>query len=135
MSPLYCRLFYALALLCGAILLYPAPGTIFMALCFSCLSIPLYRRFTWMSVKKLRVLNKKEKIKIWLHRRMPFTLYASTLAFAILSPISVLFLLVAPQASRGLAQLKSLELGSKLTYIMPDHLKNFINTSLPSLKD
>ncbi|MCR4667733.1 MAG: AI-2E family transporter [Desulfovibrio sp.] len=129
------RIFYFVAVCACGLLLLPYPGTVFLAVCFSCLTIPLYRRFKSISLRKERRLNKKKRLARSLWRRFPLTAYTFTLFSSILIPLSILVLLVAPQASRGLTQLRDMQLGEKINVLMPDNLKIFINTSLPSLKD
>ena len=135
MSLFHCRIFYCIAIFCGCILLYPTYGTVFLAICFSCLTLPLYRKFKNFGLKKIKKLPKNKHFLRLFYRAMPFHLYTFTLILSVSIPAAILGLLVAPQASLGLAQLKNMALIEKLNLLMPDNIKIFINTHLPSIKD
>ena len=129
------RIFYILATICGGILLLPYPGTAFMAFCASCLLLPLYRTLKWFSIRKIR---HKPNLKRWQEKiilKTPITIYISTIFLAIILPIVAFVMLVAPQASRGIAQLRSMNLSGNLELLMPENLKSFIGSHLPSLQD
>jgi len=85
------RFFSALVLLCWAILLYPFPGTVFLALCLACLCLPHYR---------------------WLSNHIPgkcaMFLVLLTATVCILIPIALVAILVLPQAVSGMRILDQL---------------------------
>ena len=135
MSLRQCRIFYLFAFLACGLLLLPTPGTVFLALCFSCLGLPLYRHLKYLALKKFRQIPPQQRFRRGLCRRMPLLLYTISLLSAVFIPLAVLLLLLAPQASRGLNQLRTMEFGEKIKVLMPENLKNFINTHLPSLND
>ncbi|MBQ7585451.1 MAG: AI-2E family transporter [Desulfovibrionaceae bacterium] len=135
MTILRSRIFYILAVICGAVLFWPYPGTTFMAFCASCLTLPIYRRFKLIALKKQRNLPEKSHFRRKLLRICPMLTYVFSILTAIILPIVAFVMLVAPQASLGLAQLKNMDLTDKLQLLMPENLKSFINTHLPSLKD
>ena len=129
------RIFYILATICGCILLLPYPGTAFMAFCASCLSLPLYRILKWQTIHKIR---QKPSLKNWQKKLLlnsPIIIYISIIFLAIITPIVAFVLLVAPQASRGIHQLRNMNLSENLKVAMPDRLKSFISSHLPSLND
>ncbi|MCR5813172.1 MAG: AI-2E family transporter [Desulfovibrio sp.] len=135
MSLCQCRIFYLLAFLACGLLLLPTPGTVFLAVCFSCLGLPLYRHLKYLGLKKYRKLPKAQSFRRSLYRRSPLLLYTLSLLMSVFIPLAVLLLLVAPQASRGLTQLRSMEFAEKVKVLMPENLKNFVNSHLPSLND
>lgn len=85
------RVFYALAALAWIVLLFPYPATVFVAACCSCASYPLYER---------------------LYRRWPglpaVIAYACALVVAMIVPVSILIVLVLPQARAGYNMLRVL---------------------------
>lgn len=82
---------YATAALAWFILLWPYPFTVFMSGCLACVTLPLYQ---WLQA---RVSGYKAVL-----------CYVAGLCLAIILPLSVLALLVAPQAAAGLNTLNKL---------------------------
>lgn len=82
---------YIAAACAWLILLWPYPFTVFMSACLACVTLPLFR---------------------WLEARLPgykaVLCYAVGLCLSIILPLSVLALLVAPQAAAGLNTLHKL---------------------------
>lgn len=82
---------YVAAALAWFILLWPYPFTVFMSGCLACVTFPIYQ---------------------WLQTRLPgykaVVCYVAGLCLAIILPLSVLALLVAPQAAAGLNTLHKL---------------------------
>lgn len=130
-----CRIFYLLAFLGCGLLLLPTPGTVFLAICFSCLSLPVYRHLKYLGLKRFRQIPRAKSFRRGLCRRTPLLLYTLGLLSAVMIPLAILLLLVAPQASRGLNQLRTMDFGERIQVLMPENLKNFVNTHLPSLND
>jgi len=128
-------LFYVFAIFCCSILLLPNPGTVFLAACFSCLIIPLYRFIKHICLKKIHSIPKWKQKKRAFYRKLPSALFLFTLLISFLIPIALLGLVVAPQASRGFEQLKNLQISEHVKLLLPDTLNTFITTHLPSLKD
>lgn len=82
---------YVAAALAWIILLFPYPFTVFMAGCLSCVTFPLFQAL------QKRMPNSKAVL-----------CYTTGLCLAIILPLSVLALLVAPQAAAGLNTLNKL---------------------------
>lgn len=83
---------YICAALAWGALLFPYPITVFMAASLSCALYPLYQRFT-------------HRFPGW----KGLTFYITTLCIMIALPVSVLVLLVVPQAAAGLNMLQKLK--------------------------
>ena len=109
------RIFYILAVLSCVLLLHQNPTTLFMAACFSCLTLPLYRRLACNASR-----NKHRRDKgfdpagqpFWhrcCHWMKPAYAYVGIIVAALLVPVSAVILLVIPQASAGLARLRELQ--------------------------
>lgn len=108
------RILYLLAFIAWMLLLWPNPVTIFLAGCFSCLTLPLYRRLRVRSGiwrRRLEMANPPEKTKRFLLKLatlMPITAYILAILLCLLTPVAVLALLVSPQAMAGLNRLREL---------------------------
>ena len=130
------RILYLLAAASWMILLWPNPVTIFLAACFSCLTLPIYRHLRLKAAlwrrKKLR-----EKKRSWFARLLlklshwfPVLVYGSFIVFSILAPITALVGLVSPQAWDGYN--KFMELWNKNLLLSPNimeywhHFRDFI---------
>jgi len=85
------RIFSALVFLCWAILLYPFPATVFMALCLACLCLPHYR---WLSQ--------------YMSGRYAMSLVLLVATVCILLPIALVVIMVLPQAANGMRILDQL---------------------------
>lgn len=109
------RIFYILAVLAFVLLLSQNPVTLFMAACFSCLTLPLYRRLACNACRKA---NRREKgfvaarLPLWQRLCLPFNAihaYVAIICSALLVPVAAVVLLVAPQAAAGLERLRELQ--------------------------
>ena len=85
------RIFAALVFLCWAMLMYPFPATVFMALCLACLCLPHYR---WLSN--------------YMSSRYAMTLVLLVATVCILLPIALVVIMVLPQAAHGMRILDQL---------------------------
>ena len=85
------RIFCALVLLCWAILLYPFPGTVFLALCLACLCLPYYRGLSHH-----------------MPNRYAMFVVLTIATIAILLPIALVVVMVLPQAVNGMRVLEQL---------------------------
>ncbi|MDR3320536.1 MAG: AI-2E family transporter [Desulfovibrio sp.] len=108
------RVFYLLATLAWALLLWRHPTTTFTAACFSCLGQPFYRRLRRKSrhwSNKLRGTSSPRLAAFQraLLRHMPLYGYTLALLACMTTPMAALILLVAPQASSGLERLRELQ--------------------------
>lgn len=85
------NILYILASLCWVLLLSPYPVTVFMAGCAACVSYPLFTRI-------------QARVPGW----RGTALYGTILCLALVIPVTVLVLLVVPQAAAGLHMLQKL---------------------------
>lgn len=96
------------------LLVWPNPVMLFLAACFSCLTLPVYRKLHERADKwwhKLLVkpdLTTRERALLRFYRVFPITVYSLFILLSFLTPIAVLILLVAPQAAAGLNRLQEL---------------------------
>ena len=107
------RVFYALAVLAWVLLLFPYPGTVFAAGCFACFSYPIYARLA--------------------ARRTAFkamSAYAAGLIGVIIVPVSLLIVLVMPQARAGYYMLLRLKAAH---FQLPQTWLDNLDTVLESL--
>jgi Predicted permease len=95
------RIFYALAVLAWASILFPYPGTLFIAGGFACFSYPAYR-----------LLHAR-----WPDLRAVFA-YAAGVVILIAIPVTLLIVLVVPQAKAGYNMLLRLKAAN---FQMPQH--------------
>ena len=108
------RLFYLLAALAIFLLLWPNPVTLFMAACFSCLTLPLFRRLRWRArrrawqIRRSWSAGRARSVCLALCRQMPLINYITMIISALVVPVATLVLLVSPQAAAGLARLREL---------------------------
>lgn len=124
------RILYLLATVCVALLVWPNPVTIFLAACFSCLTLPLYRRmrrktFSWR--KALNARSPQTQIVRALYRLaglFPVSAYTFFILCSFLAPIGALVVLVSPQAVAGLARLRELRAAN---FQMPPHWVEYLN--------
>lgn len=108
------RILYIVAGLAWLALLWPNPITIFLAACFSCLTLPVYRKLrlkaaSWRRSKdtiysKTRTGRFILKLSGW----FPVTTYTCLILICIFSPIGILIGVVSPQALAGYAKLREL---------------------------
>ena len=109
------RIFYILAVLACALLLSQNPVTLFMAACFSCLTLPLYRRLVGNALHHARRQCRgvlPSRLPLWqrlCQKLNPVYVYAGLIVSALLVPVATVILLVAPQASAGFARLRELQ--------------------------
>lgn len=121
------RIFYIVACLCCVLIVWPNPVTIFMAGCFSCLTLPVYRKFRlkadqWRRRIEARYANGRlKRFLLSLSTHFSLVTYGLMILVAFLLPFGVLAMLVAPQAAAGLARLRELQ-ASKFQ-IPPDWLE------------
>lgn len=105
---------YLAAMICGAILLWPDPVTVFLAACFSCLTLPIYRRQRLAALKWKRRLQRERpqsrRIRLLRHMAdvLPVFTYALFVIASFVLPTGLLAIVVAPQAEEGFAQLQQL---------------------------
>lgn len=108
------RLLYLVAVICGWILVWQNPVTLFLAACFSCLTLPVYRRMRVRAVGWERKLKQKPKLTYperalcRLAASYPLVAYTFFILLTLLTPITALIILVSPQAVAGLAKLREL---------------------------
>jgi len=91
------RIFCALAFLCWAILLYPFPVTVFLALSLACLCLPYY-----------------QKLSNYMSSRYAMTLVLLAATLCILLPIALVVIMVLPQAVNGMKILDQLRVSGWL---------------------
>ncbi|WP_165069420.1 AI-2E family transporter [Desulfovibrio sp. ZJ200] len=109
------RLLYLLAALAWYMLLWPNQVTIFMAACFSCLTLPYYRNLrrktsAWrIRLERNRPDTLQRRLLLKLSRHAALYAYITTLLSAFFVPIAMLALLVSPQAAAGLVRLRELQ--------------------------
>lgn len=109
------RCLYLISALTWVILFLPNPVTIFLAACFSSITIPIYRKLRMHSMRwriKIEKGGRNTKIinlLIYFSRIMPVTLYTLFIISCLLVPVAILALLVSPQAVAGYARLKELQ--------------------------
>lgn len=106
-----------------------------MAVCISCMTLPYYRHLRYLCIQKWRSLSPSQGLKRAMWKKTPFIGYAVSLLVAVAAPTAILGFIVAPQASKGFQQLKSMHVGETIKHLMPEHITNFVNTFLPSLND
>lgn len=132
------RLLYLLAALALYMLLWPNPITIFMAACFSCLTLPLYRRLrrkagTWrLHLEQASPDSRCRGLLLAVSRYVPLGGYVATIISSLLVPVSVLALLVSPQAVAGLARLRELQANN---FQLPPHWLEYIHAMRRSLAE
>lgn len=113
------RVLYLIAAVSWGLLLYPNPVTIFLAACFSCLTLPIYRKLRYKSVRWRRKHPQTQKnfarrcARLFM-RAMPWGAYTSFIFFCIFAPVAILALLVSPQALAGYTRLKELQANNLL---------------------
>ena len=108
------RIFYLLSASAWGLLLWSHPTVIFTAACLACLALPFYRGLRrncrlWRKKLLCRAPQKNVNIRILLLRHMPLYAYTLSLLAAMMAPLAALILLVAPQASSGMARLRELQ--------------------------
>lgn len=108
------RILYFLAALSWVTLLWPNPVTIFLAACLAILTMTWYRRLRFKAVrwrrKLLRSPNKGRFVRMQLSASewMPTIVYTISLISAIFIPVTIIIVLVSPQALSGLDRLREL---------------------------
>ena len=113
---------YVLSGLAWVLMLHPYPTTVLMAGCVACLTLPLYR---WLHRKSRDLAARIETsqsargitglpgrvwrgLKLRLIRAFPMTAYLAILIAAIVAPVSILLILVAPQVGAGFSKFREL---------------------------
>lgn len=115
MRKFFPRLLYICAALSWVILLWPNPITIFMAACFSCLTLPVYNYLRKKAIawRELHLVKKNEsrwkEFLLSLSRIAPVAAYSLFTCACFIMPIAVLALLVSPQALAGYNRLRELQ--------------------------
>ncbi len=105
-------------------LLWPNPVTIFMAACFSCLTLPLYRRLRqraciWRkNLEQHSPQNGKVRFLISLSSYFPISVYIIIILSSLFLPLVILASLVSPQAVSGLERLRELQASN---FKLPPH--------------
>lgn len=137
MRKFFPRLLYAIAALSWVLLLWPNPMTIFLAACFSCLTLPVYKYLRKKAILwRSGVLLKKPKSRwikflLGLSRISPIIAYSAFVSACFIIPVAALALLVSPQAVAGYNKLRELQASnfslppSWTEYI--DHIKAIIH--------
>lgn len=114
MTALMPRTLYTMAVISCLLLVWPNPITIFLAACFSCLTLPIYRRLRiraagWRHrLETTMPRGRMRSILLRLCAHFPILSYASFVVMAMVLPVAMLLLLVAPQAASGLTRLREL---------------------------
>lgn len=108
------RALYSAAIICALILLWPDPMTTFLAACFSCLTLPVYRGMRIRALKWIRKtrqkahISRRDKALIKFAQCYPILAYTLFTLASLLIPFAILIMLVAPQAAAGIAKLQQL---------------------------
>lgn len=124
------RMLYLLAVSAGILLIWPNPVTIFLAGCFSCLTIPLYRRFCRKGAQWKQEITRKlsdgrlARILTGMADSFPLMAYSTFIVFSFFTPFAALILLVSPQAVAGLARLRELRASN---FQLPPHWLEYIH--------
>ncbi len=111
---LFPRILYVLAILAGVLLLRGNPTTLFLAACFACLSLPVYRRLVHAAFRRRRKLLRHSPglvrhLRLRINERSPLAAYVLLIISAVTVPIATLVLLVSPQVAGGLVRLRELQ--------------------------
>lgn len=105
---------YLAALICGALLLWPDPATVFLAACFSCLTLPFYRRLRLAALKwkrrlkRIRPQTRRGRLLEHMADMLPVLTYTTFAIASFIVPAVILAIVVAPQAEEGFARLQQL---------------------------
>ncbi len=108
------RSLYVLTCASCLLLVWQNPVMVFLAACFSCLTVPVYRKlYEKAQVWQKRLTSKPhlsgpERALLRLYRAFPITAYGLFIIISFLTPIAALILLVSPQATAGLSRLREL---------------------------
>ena len=138
MSALLPRIFYLLAAFAILLLLWPNPVTLFMAACFSCLTLPIYRRQLCRAKLRIRQLERhwpqgfRRRFCTACLRQQPMYGYIIFIISTLVIPVGTLVLLVSPQAAAGLARLRELR---ENNFQLPEHWQQSIREMLDTLPD
>ncbi|MDE5833352.1 MAG: AI-2E family transporter [Desulfovibrio sp.] len=137
MRKFFPRLLYIAAVFSWVILLWPNPMTIFLAACFSCLTLPVYRylrkkAIAWRSSALVKTpASRWMRILAALARAMPVFAYSLFVCACLIIPVAALALLVSPQALAGYNKLRELQASN---FKLPpswtehiDHIKEVIH--------
>lgn len=115
MTAMLPRSLYLLAVVMLYLLIWPNPVTLFLAACFSCLTLPYYRKLRLKADYWRLVLLKypgsglAKRILGSMARSFPMVAYTMTIIGSFLAPFAVMALLVSPQAVAGLERLRELK--------------------------
>lgn len=132
------RLLYIVAAICGIMLVWPNPVTIFLAACFSCLTLPVYRRLRnraaiWrMNLKARNPQTASIRALYGFAGMFPLTAYTVFIIASFLVPIGTLVVLVSPQAVAGLARLRELRASN---FQIPQHWVDYLAKARRILSD
>lgn len=130
------RLLYIIAALSGILLVWVNPLTVFLAACFSCLTLPIFRKFRkkaeqWRKTIEHQPRDRRHSLLYRLSHHFPIAAYAIFLITAFFTPFLILALLVSPQAASGLARLRELQ-DAKLS--IPPHWQEYLESLRTSIK-
>lgn len=129
MTALLPRVLYLLAAIAGIILVWPNPIIVFLAGCFACLTLPIYRRFRTKGASWHKELQKKLKpgrmsnAILRFTKAFPILGYTIFIIFSFFTPFALLALLVSPQAVAGLQRLHELRASN---FQLPPHWVEYI---------
>lgn len=108
------RILYIIATIAWIVLVWPNPVTVFLAACFSCLTLPVYRKLR-LNAAVWRRKREAQYSRFWGGRFLlrfshwfPVTVYAFFIVFSIVGPIAALITLVSPQALAGYAKFREI---------------------------
>lgn len=132
------RLLYLIAGLTWFMLLWPNPVTIFLAACFSSLTIPIYRHLRkratrWRArVSRREPRNRLTGFLIKLSHAMPVFVYTLFVISCLFVPVATLALLVSPQALAGYTRLRELQASN---FKLPPHWMEYIQAAKRTLAE
>ncbi|MBD5642122.1 MAG: AI-2E family transporter [Desulfovibrio sp.] len=123
------RSLYILACAACFMLVWQNPIMLFLAACFSCLTLPVYRKLANLAQAWRQKLSAKsrqtpaDRALLRLAAIFPISAYALFILIAFFTPIATLILLVSPQAAAGLSRLRELR---EANFQMPAHWVEYI---------
>lgn len=125
------RVLYVIAMIGCFLLVWPNPITLFLAGCFSCLTLPIYRYFRRLSAHWRQQLEeklpdgRKRSFLLKCVSKFPILTYSLFIIFSFFTPFAVLALLVSPQAVSGLARLRELQASN---FQIPPHWLEYLRS-------